>query len=64
MNGSDEMGERGSICSSVFIVGPGGPDGMRFPWAVAFIGMKINAPEMKDENRGAIAFMVVRFLDL
>ena len=31
--GTAEMGVRGSICASVFIVGPGGPGGVRLPWA-------------------------------
>jgi hypothetical protein len=33
VNGSDEIGVRGSICERVFIVGAGGPGGVRVPWA-------------------------------
>ena len=31
--GKDEIGVRGSICASVFIVGAGAPGGVRLPWA-------------------------------
>jgi len=34
-NGNDEIGVRGSICASDFIVGAGAPDGVRLPWAKA-----------------------------
>jgi hypothetical protein len=30
--GNDEIGVRGSICVSVFIVGAGAPGGARLPW--------------------------------
>lgn len=33
VNGSDEMGVRGSICDSYFIVGVGAPGGVSAPWA-------------------------------
>ena len=32
-NGRDEIGVRGSICASDFIVGAGAPGGVRLPWA-------------------------------
>src|SRR5882762_2336850 len=33
VKGAEEISARGSIWSSVFIVGPGGPGGVRLPWA-------------------------------
>jgi len=33
VKGAAEMGVRGSICVSVFIVGAGAPGGVRLPWA-------------------------------
>ena len=33
MNGADEIGVRGSICESDFMVGAGAPGGVRLPWA-------------------------------
>ena len=33
VNGAEEMGVRGSICESDFMVGAGAPGGVNTPWA-------------------------------
>ena len=39
--GAEEMGVRGSNCDSVTIVGPGGPGGVKLPWAYKDEGQRM-----------------------
>ena len=50
VNGAAEMGVRGSICASVFIVGAGAPGGVSKPWARA-----VESWELKVESKTTAA---------
>src|SRR5579883_962073 len=45
VNGKDEINVRGSTSSSFFIVGPGGPDGVRLPCAQTRLVVRSKLPK-------------------
>jgi hypothetical protein len=59
LNAGDEIGVRGSICERVTIVGPGGPGGVRLPWARRVDGWSPGAESNTSETKVRVRFFIV-----
>src|SRR5579862_8166903 len=58
VNGAEEMGVRGSICESVFIVAAGAPGGVRLPWAKAVESSELKIANSASSRVGVVVFMI------
>ena len=56
VNGTEEIGVRGSICASDFIVGAGAPGGVRLPWPKA--DCRKSDVETLTSHRGALRLLL------
>src|ERR1039458_442751 len=63
VKGRDEIGVRGSICESDFIVGAGAPGGVRLPWAKTVERGVVKGAQNKNTIRPwwSLVFISIRF---